>query len=487
MAPRRRIMLTALGTTAMLMSGMVSLASAASATSPISGMYPISARLGTPGAELWVKRYNGPGNSGDYALALAVSPDGSKVFVTGHSTGKTSFFDYATAAYDVSTEARLWVARYNGPGNNNDYADALSVSPDGSVVFVTGYSSGKTDKFDYATAAYDASTGARLWLTRYDGPGSGYDSTAALGVSPDGSRVFVTGASDDMTGFHGYATVAYDASTGAQQWVARYDGPGQGEDDASALGVSPDGSEVFVTGQSTVTTDNLDYATVAYNSSTGAQLWVGDYNGPANSADSPYALAVSPDGSRVFVTGYSIGTTSGYDYATVAMDASTGARVWVRRYNGPGDAADIDYALAVSPDGSRVFVTGYSTGTTSESDYATVAYDCSTGAQLWVRHYNGAANGADGASSLRVSPDGSKVFVTGTSDGSAGTSDYATLSYDASTGAALWVRRYNGPANGIDDAFVVGVNPQGSEVFVTGYSTGSTSDYDYATVAYSAA
>ena len=62
-----------------------------------------------------MKRYNGPGNGDDVAYALGVSPDGSKVFVTGRSTGSTSA-DYATVAYDASSGTQLWVKRYNGPG-----------------------------------------------------------------------------------------------------------------------------------------------------------------------------------------------------------------------------------------------------------------------------------------------------------------------------------------------------------------------------------
>jgi hypothetical protein len=68
-------------------------------------------------------------------------------------------------------------------------------------------------------------------------------------VSADGSEVFVTGGSQGMTRGSAYATVAYDGSSGAQLWVARYDGSPD-RDGPAALGVSPDGSQVFVTGMS---------------------------------------------------------------------------------------------------------------------------------------------------------------------------------------------------------------------------------------------
>src|SRR5439155_17480277 len=114
------------------------------------------------------------------------------------------------------------------------------------------------------------------------------------------------------------------------------------------------------------------------------QLWVARYNGPANGGDDAYAVAVSPDGSRVFVTGASESSTH-LDYATVAYNASTGHKLWVARYNGPARGQDVAFALAVSPDGSKVFATGESdSGRVTGFDYATVAYDASTGAKLWV-------------------------------------------------------------------------------------------------------
>jgi PQQ-like domain len=436
------------------------------------------------GARLWAARYDGPDKNFDDASALIVSPDGSKVFVTG--TSSRGLYDFATLAYDAATGSQLWIARYNSGCCGDNYAKALGVSPDGSKVFVTGWG-GSTSNPDYATVAYDATTGDQLWATTYDGPQHGTDLAYALALSPDGSKVFVAGDSGPISNGRDYATVAYDAATGAQLWASRYD-VGY-VDEPHALGVSPDGSKIFLTGESTPPGSSYrDYVTIAYDAASGSRLWTQQYSAPrAKSTDVAYALGVSPDGSKVFVTGkawYGPSPAS-YDYATVAYDAATGTQLWLSRYDKTGGGDDIARALSISPDGSQVFVTGQSFESASGDDYATVAYDSSTGGRLWVKRYNGAANGTDDAQALAVSPDGSNVFVTGRSEGTGSDFDYATVAYDSSTGGRLWVKRYNGAANGTDDAQALAVSPDGSNVFVTGRSEGTGSDFDYATVAYS--
>jgi DNA-binding beta-propeller fold protein YncE len=85
--------------------------------------------------------------------------------------------------------------------------------------------------------------------------------------------------------------------------------------------------------------------------------------------------------------------------------------------------------VAVSPDGSEVFVTGTTTYNVHDR-YATVAYDASSGATLWVRTFLG-SGGYSQARAVAVSPDGSTVFVSGTSYGKATDQDYVTIAYDA--------------------------------------------------------
>jgi len=88
------------------------------------------------------------------------------------SLGSNTGPDYATIAYDAASGDRLWVARYDGPGHTNDSAYGLAVSPDGTRLYVTGGSATIANHSDdYATVAYDTATGKRLWVARYDGPG----------------------------------------------------------------------------------------------------------------------------------------------------------------------------------------------------------------------------------------------------------------------------------------------------------------------------
>ncbi len=451
-----------------------------SVTGPVgtgTSMHPFDVVDAAP-VQLWVGRYNETGNSGDQAWSVAVSPDGTKVFVTGESID--SSFGYETVAYDAASGAPLWVARYD-----QGAPSSVAVSPDGTRVFVTGGGVGHGYAEAYATVAYDAATGADLWTALYNYNGGSGHSAVSVAVSPDGTKVFVTGESNNFDIDFDYATVAYDAASGAQLWAARYRGPGGGHDTPVALAVSPDGTRVFVTGTASLSNrSGYEYATVAYDAASGGQLWAALYSGPEGLSGAS-SLAVSPDGTRVFVTGDSAGSEGSDYYATVAYDAAIGAQLWVVRYKGSGSSHGAS-SLGVSPDGTKVYVTGGRAGSDETTVYATIAYDAASGAQRWLARYGGPVKSDNSAVALAVSPDGQRVYVAGFTNGFGSSNDYATLAYDAANGAQVWVARYNGSGNNDDRPSSVVVSPDGTRVFVTGSSVSSPGDYDYATLAYDA-
>lgn len=429
------------------------------------------------GAQQWAARYSSAGRHFDAASSVAVAPDGRTVFVTG-----TSADAMVTIAYNTATGARLWLKRYAGPAGGGARASAVIAGRDGAAVYVTGTSSGAATGDDYATIAYNAATGARLWLSHYSGPGDRTDEPSALALSPDRATVFVTGRSQGAASGWDYATVAYNAATGAQVWAARYTGPGARYDAASSLAVGPDGGRLVVTGTSTGAKTGEDFATIGYSAVTGKPLWVSRYSGATIEGGACVAMGLG--GRTAFVTG-----TSGPAAATIAYGTGAGKRLWVRRYAGPGGSGASAVKVAVSPAGRMVFVAG-TAGRVIGDDYLTMAYDATSGARLWLSRYNGPAGSVDDAAAMVVAPDGHALYVTGASSGGSATgNDYATVAYSAASGAQLWASRYNGPVNGADLANSIAVSPGGRRVFVTGQSTGArTSGYypgfDYATVAY---
>jgi uncharacterized delta-60 repeat protein len=407
----------------------------------------------------WVRRYNGPADGSDGAYAIAVDNTGN-VYVTGNSYGSGTSIDYATIKYN-SAGVQQWVQRYDGSGNADDMALSLAVDGQGNV-YVTGNSSGAAGWNDYATIKYN-SAGVEQWVQTYDGPGHGFDEAYSLAVDGQ-NNVYVTGGSWGFLSSYDYATIKYN-SAGIQQWVRRYNGPGNDDDIALSLAVDGQGN-VYVTGNS-----SYDYATIKYNSA-GVEQWVQRYNGPGNDDDIALSLAVDGQG-NVYVTG-----NSSYDYATIKYN-SAGVEQWVQRYNGPGNGHDEARSLAVDGQ-SNVYVTGYSIDSTTSHDYATIKYN-SAGVEEWVQRYNGPGNRSDAARSLAV--DGqSNVYVTGQSYGSGTGIDYSTIKYN-SAGVEQWVQRYNGTGNSGNVARSIAVDGQ-SNVYVTGYSIGSGTDFDYATIKY---
>jgi len=423
-------------------------------------------------SEEWIVRYDGPASEIDRVTAMAVDSHGN-IYITGRSMGIGTDYDYATVAYDPLGNQQ-WVARYNGPGNSWDYAWDIILDDNGNI-YVTGGSVGIGTGYDYGTVAYD-SDGNELWVARYNGPGY-YNSKSDIGkgIALDShGNVYVTGYSIGNGTANDFVTVAYD-SDGNELWVRRYQGPHAIWESGNDIVVNSLGN-ICVAGYSTSYGTSEDYTTISYDPY-GNELWVAIYNGSTQYKDEVSAIAADTSG-NVYVTGLSMGDSSGFDYATIKYD-SDGNEIWVARYDGSGNYND--WARDIVIDSSdRVYITGQSYGVDSFYDFATVAYD-SNGNELWASRYNGPNDDNDDAYKLALGNSGN-VYVTGDSWGPNSRSDFATVAYD-SHGNELWVARYNGPVDMNDVETTVATDSSGN-IYVAGVSHGDGTDYDYTLIKY---
>jgi len=421
--------------------------------------------------EEWVARYNGLGNSSDTPRTIAVD-DSSNVYVSGESFGVGSNFDYAVVKYDSEGNQR-WVAFYNGPGNHEDRPFSMTLDDSGNV-YITGSSLGSGTHYDFATVKYGAA-GVEQWVSRYDGPDSEQDRANAITVDGSGN-VYVTGYSYGNATNLDYATVKY-YSSGTQAWVARYDGPADTADGSNSIAVDDSGN-VYVTGYSVGTNGSFDFATVKYDS-LGQQQWVNRYDGIGNSEDRAVSIAVDDSG-YIYVTGRSYGDTTDSDWATIKYNSDGGVQ-WTAIYNGSLNSLDAPSKIIVD-DLFNVYVTGsgsYNSG--DGQDFTTIKYN-SSGEEQWISTYNGQNTFRDEAHSMAVDSMGN-VYVTGRTWVTQLDYDFATIKYNSS-GQEHWVAIYNGPGDEDDWASSIATDASGN-AYVTGWSEGVGTGYDFATIKYS--
>jgi len=252
-----------------------------------------------------------------------------------------------------------------------------------------------------------------------------------------------------------------------EAWVARYNGTGNGNDEAQAVAVDNSGN-VYVAGTMFGSGTLNDLATIKYNSA-GEQQWVAIYNDFDNPDAQLNAMTIDKSG-NVYVTGWS-GILYGYHDCTTIKYNSAGQQQWVARYNVQPRAYAEGIGIAVDDSGNTFVAARLEESNTTFC--ATIKYN-PAGQQQWVAEYHGGANN-DVPLAIAVDHAGN-AYVTGTTlicpD-----YDYLTLKYN-SVGQEQWVARYNGPANDGDEAYAIAVDDSGN-VYVTGFSY-----FGYATVKY---
>ena len=153
-------------------------------------------------------------------------------------------------------------------------------------MYVTGHSQGVGTDDDATTIAYDAATGVELWSNRYDGT-AGDDEGVAIAFAPKGARVYVTGDTTGPTSGADVLAIGYDAMTGERKWVTTYDGSAHDSDDGKSIAVSPNGSLVFVLGLTNSKRTGLDVLTLALGASSGALAWFSRYDSGGGNGDAP--------------------------------------------------------------------------------------------------------------------------------------------------------------------------------------------------------
>ncbi len=372
------------------------------------------------GSQAWIKNYGVQlYDSYDEAKAMVINDSGF-IYVAGTSFSRFSNLtkDYLTFKLDTAGN-QYWYATFNGIGNGDDDAKAISADNAGNV-YVTGQSRGASMTDDYCTVKYNSS-GVKLWQAYYNGPGNSGD--YAYDVSADAAgNVFVTGQSIGSGTADDIATVKYN-SNGILQWVQRFNGSANGSDFGNTIELDK-GSNVYVCGMAKETSTGFNSILIKYTSN-GVLRWSkqDSSNDSLNSVEAASSIKLDSTKTRIYLTGTWANNNDGRKAPFVAKYDSSGYRIYrsnVLFYM----LASESYATGLSLDKNQnVYTSGYRVYSNGKpSEIILDAYDSSMSSYYGFQAgYSYASNGPDGKDVISVNDNGNIFIGGGIYDSTAGT------------------------------------------------------------------
>jgi hypothetical protein len=396
--------------------------------------------------------------------------DGSgNVFVAGATQTAAGDYDILLAKYNSSGVAQ-WIKQIDGAAHYQDFATSIQLDGSGNVYIAGAITNDSVTMFSDLIVVKYNSSGTEQWRGTYDGANL-YDCGTDIFVNSSGN-VLVVGSSYNSSVNLDFVSVAYNSS-GVQQWATRYDHTGLNDVPVSCTKL---GSSIYVSGAVGTGTGTYDWAEVKYNNS-GVQQAVKTSTGGTTGIEEVHAM-VQDAGGNLYLAGITPTLTHGYDYDIIKMDSSLNI-LWEQTYDGAAHLNDIANGIQVSASGD-VYVTGASRTTTTGDDYLTLKYNGS-GSLIWAQTFNDSLNGNDVASAMAMDNAG-KIIITGSAQTVDHGLDYYTVKYDTA-GTQVWSIYYDGNKRLNDRATNIAIDTVGA-IVVTGASETAAGVYEYATVRY---
>jgi uncharacterized delta-60 repeat protein len=435
----------------------------------------------------WSYRFNGLADSDDFAAAIAVGPDNNPVvtgathdFFPGYSSGNLTW-DYLTIKLDRNTNIPIWSDRYDDPTSASDIATCVAVDST-NIATVSGYATLNINTVDVNslfTLRYKAAASSPQALTadQYNGPGATDDRAVAIATAVDASNnVAVVGYGKNLAGTDDIYLLKYSAN-GTRLWdTTPFDGGG--EDIPAAVAFAPDGS-IYVTGYSEKTPvtnpKTYNFYTARHNGTNGNIIWRDVYSAAPLAGDNRALGLVLDAYGDLYVTGYATNDSNDSDlYSIKYKGANTTAhRLWERRADGDGHGEDRAINIVLDPIDGNIIVGGTSKSRAGDLDQRVIRYN-TAGDTVWDRSYEKPGSDEE-AYEMAIDSNGT-VYLTGDTDNGA-TRDSLTVAYNYLHGDVTSATVYNGEANNNDETDSIAINSY-DEVFAAGQTSKSDTTTD---------
>lgn len=318
-------------------------------------------KYSSTGTQLWARAYVEAGiDSIGFSTGLIVDGSGY-IYVIG-TFGDIG--DMILIKYSPSGNI-IWAKKHNGTNNNEDVSYSIALDGKG-YIYVAGKSAITINESEWVLLKYKDS-GVLQWAKSH--PSGEHPDGGPRVVCDQEGNPYLAGSKDTYTTNKDIFIAKY-SRLGQLLWEVTCNGTSNYDDNVSSLAVDAAGN-IYATGSIYNTGSAADCFTVKYNP-LGNLIWSSIYNGAENSNDAGRKVMLD-NSENLYVSGITHSySNSGYDYLLLKYD-NQGSLKWSSFYNGPGNNTDMARSMVLDNYGN-IYVTGWSSGGATESDFATIKY-----------------------------------------------------------------------------------------------------------------
>jgi sugar lactone lactonase YvrE len=329
---------------------------------------------------------------------LFFKSDGTTFYIAGNTNDTVYQYSCATA-WDISTAS--YASKSFNVTTQDTTPHGLFFKPDGLKFYIVGSTNDTVYQYSCATA-WDVSTAS--YDTKSFSVATQETIPTGLFFKDDGTKFYIVGSVNDTVYQYSCAT-AWDVGT--VSYDTRLFSVATQETSTQGLFFKSDGTKFYIVGSANDTV--YQYSTVA-----AWEIQSPFYDNKlfrtVTEETAPYGLIFKTDGTKFYIVGNTYDTIFQYSCAT-AWDISTGS--YDNKTFTTTAQEGQPTSLFFKPDGTKLYVIG-------SSNDAVFQYSCATAWDVSTASYDSRSFSAttleSGAEGLFFKPDGTKFYITGTTN-----------------------------------------------------------------------
>jgi len=393
---------------------------------------------------------------------IAFKPDGTKMYLCGDQGNDINEYNLSTAWYPTTAT----FSQSFSVSSQDTVPRGIFFSSDGTKFYIVGDTNNSVYRYDLSTA-WDVSTASHQQTLSVSAKET---NPCGIQFKSDGTKMYVVGDSSDNVHEYDLST-AWDLSTASFSQSFSLTSPTNYEGRPMDLYFHPDGTGFWISGVAGDGVDEFSLSTAwdistashvqylkLYNNTTGNSA--GNIN--ATAEYQPFGIYWSPDGDHFYMCGNKSTDVHHYRAGVKYLNVTT--------------EEIAPNAVFFKSDGTKLYVTGNSGDSIDEYDLST-AWDVLTGSYSQTRSCKSDNSVMLAPQGLFFKPDGTKVYVTGSSSDVVAEYDLSTA-WDISTMSHN--QNFSVSSQEINPAGVF-FKDDGTKMYVVGFSSDNVNEYDLST------